>query len=141
MKNNENQKSSLTELLFIFRRNILKNIKKEGLKNDLTFSQLEVMYLVGSHNKQTMTDISNHLEIKPPSTTEIIFELEKKGLVKRKSSKEDRRIVFIELTDKSKKLYISMLKQKDLIFKKMISKLNDKDKKTLKRIIGILINE
>ena len=141
MKSNNIQESGLGDLLLVLRRNIRENIKKEGLKHDLTFSQVEALRFIGSHGEKTMREIANYLKITPPSVTEIVGDMEKKGLVKRKSGKVDRRVVFIVLSDTSKKLYASLNRQKNAVFKKMISKLNEKDKKNLERIIRILIEE
>ena len=135
------KKSNLGDLLLVFRRNIIENIKKEGFKHDMTFSQMEVFRFVGLSGKETMKDIARYLKITPPSSTEIIAEMEKKGLIKRKSDKKDRRIVFVELTSKAKKLFVLLSKHKDIILKKMVSKLNEKDRKNLERIIRILIAE
>lgn len=135
------KKSNLGDLLLVFRRNIIENIKKEGFKHDMTFSQMEVFRFIGLSGKETMKDIARYLKITPPSSTEIIAEMEKKGLIKRKSDKKDRRIVFVELTSKAKKLFVLLSKHKDIILKKMISKLNEKDRKNIERIIRILITE
>lgn len=135
------KKSNLGDLLLIFRRNILESIRKEGFKHDLTFSQAEVLCFIGPSGKETMKNIAGYLKISPPSATEIVAEMDKKGLVKRKNDKNDRRVVFIVLTDMAKKLFVLLSKRKDIILKKMISKLNEKDCKSLERIIRILIAE
>lgn len=135
------KKFSLSDLLFIFRRNILESIKKEGFKHDLTFSQVEVLCFVGPNGKETMKSIAGYLKITPPSATEIVGEMEKKGLVKRKSDKNDRRIVFIVLSDMAKKLSASLIRRKETISKKIVSKLNKEDRKNLERIIRILVTE
>jgi DNA-binding MarR family transcriptional regulator len=132
-------KSSLSDLIFIFRKNILKSVKKEGFKHDLTFSQVEVLGFIGPTGKETMKSIADHLGITPPSATEIVKEMEKKGLVKRIDDKKDRRIVFIILSPSAKKLSVSLCKEKQLMFKKMLSKLNKKDFESFERIIRILI--
>jgi DNA-binding MarR family transcriptional regulator len=67
--------------------------------------------------------------------------MEKKGLVARKSDKDDRRIVFIVLSSMAKKLSVSLHKRKELILKKMLSKLSKKDCENLERIIRILITK
>jgi DNA-binding MarR family transcriptional regulator len=136
---NTANKPNLGDLLLIFRRNILESIRKEGFKHDLTFSQVEVLRFIGLNGRETMRAISLYLKIAPPSATEIITEMEKRGLVKRQSDKNDRRVVFITLTDASKKLFVSLSNRKDALLKKMISKLNEKDRKHLERIIRILI--
>ena len=135
------KKFSLSDLLFIFRRNILESIKKEGFRHDLTFSQVEVLCFIGPAGKETMKSIADYLKITPPSATEIITEMEKKGLVKRKSDKNDRRVVFIALSDMAKKLSASLVRRKETISKKIVSKLNKEDRKNLERIIRILVTE
>ncbi len=135
------EKSSLGDLLLIFRRNILEHIRKEGLKHDLTFSQVEVLRFIGPDGRQTMKSIANYLKITPPSATEIISDMETRGLVERQSDKADRRVVFITLGLTAKKLFVSLSKRKDAVLKKMISRLDAKDRKNLERIIRILIAE
>ena len=131
--------SSLSDLLLTLRRNILENIKKEGFDHDLTFAQVEALCFIGPTGKETMKNIADYLKITPPSATEVITEMEKKGLVKRKRDKRDRRVVFIILSPVAKKFYASIYKHKGLIFKKMLAKLNKKDYENLERIIRILI--
>jgi DNA-binding MarR family transcriptional regulator len=134
------KESSLGDFLLILRRNIVEAIKKEGLKQDLTFSQMEVFGFIGPNGKATMKNIAKYLKITPPSATEIISEMEKKGLIKRTSDRDDRRMVYIAFTPMAKKLFHSISKRKELILQKMISRLNIKDRKTLERIIKIIID-
>jgi DNA-binding MarR family transcriptional regulator len=139
MKYNTNEKPSLLDLLLVFRRSILENIRNEGLRCDLTLSQAEVLDFIGLSGKETMKNIADYLKITPPSATEIVTEMEKKGLVKRINDKKDRRIVFITLTSMAKKLSVSLCKRKEFILEKMLSKLSEKDHKSFERIIRILI--
>ena len=135
------RKSGLGDLLLVLRRKIVEAVRKEGLEHELTFSQVEVLYFIGPTGKMTMRSIANYLKITPPSATEIIAEMEKKGLVKRTSDKNDRRVVYIIFTKLAKKLFISVYKRKEFVFKKMIEKLSAKDKSNLERIIRILITD
>ncbi len=135
------KKSSLGDLLFVLRRNIVEAIKKEGLRHDLTFSQVEVLYFIGPSGKATMKSIAEYLKITPPSATEIVSEMEKKGLIKRMSDTKDRRVVYIVFTHIAKKLFVSISKRKELILKKMIAKLSKIDQRNLERIIRILITK
>jgi DNA-binding MarR family transcriptional regulator len=139
---NTSTKSGLSDLMSvfgIFRKNILETIKNEGFGHDMSFSQVEVLNFIGPSGKETMKNIAGYLRITPPSATEVVTEMEKKGLVKRMNDKKDRRIVFITLTDSAKKLSVSLCKRKELIFKKMLSKLSKKERENLERIIRILI--
>ena len=138
MFNNESKKPNLVDLLLLFRRNIAKSIKKDGIKQDLTFSQMEILHFVGISGEKTMKSIADYLKITPPSVTELVKEMERKNLIKRIIGKKDRRVISIILTDTAKKNYISISKNKEAILEKMISKLNKKDKEALGRIIKII---
>ena len=134
-------KSNLGDLLFVFRRKIIESVKKEGLKHDLTYLQVEILHFIGLSGEKTMKSIADHLKITPPSATAIIEDMEEKGLIKRFNDKKDRRIVFIIISEKTKKIFKSICQRRELIFKEMTSKLTKKDQKNLERIIKILITE
>ena len=132
---------SLGDLLLLFRRRIVESIKKDALKHDLTFSQVEILQFIGLDGRKTMKNIAEHLKITPPSTTVLIAEMEKRGLVTRQVDADDRRVVWIVFTPKTKKLFASICVNKELILKKMVSRLSDADQRTLGRIIKSLITE
>ena len=52
-----------------------------------------------------MGDISKLLKISKPALTQIVNKLEDKGLVKRISMEDDRRVTLIELTEKGSELF------------------------------------
>ena len=133
--------SFLEDLILTFRRKILESMRAESLKHDLSFSQTEILRFIGMHERKTMKSIAEHLKITPPSASVLVAQMEKRGLVKRTSDPSDRRIVWITLVPKTKKLIDSACKKKQLIFKGMLSKLTTKDQKELERIISILIKE
>ncbi len=133
--------SFLEDLILTFRRKILESMRTESLKHDLSFSQTEILRFIGLNEQKTMKSIADHLKITPPSASVLVAQMEKRGLVRRRSDPIDRRIVWITLVPKTKKLIDSACKKKQLIFKGMLSKLTEKDQKELERIINILIKE
>ena len=133
--------SNLGDLLLTLRREIIERIRKDGFTHDLSFSQGEVLRFIGPSGKVTMKSIANYLKITPPSATEIVSEMEKKGLVKRKSGTKDKRITLVSLSPSAKKLFVSLSATKDVILQRMISKLSEADRKSLERIIKILITK
>ena len=138
MKNNNKVESNLGDLLLHLKRNIRKSFKNKDIKQDLTFSQVEILHFIGISGQKTMKSIAEHLEITPPSVTEIIAELENKKIVKRISGSEDRRVVSVVLTDKAKRIFTSVLSDKQTILNQMTAKLCDDDQIALERIIKIL---
>ncbi len=133
--------SSLGDLLLACRRTLMEEMKKEGLTDDLTFSQMEALRFVGTSGTKTMKSIAEYLKITPPSATVLVAELEKKGLIQRLEDKDDRRVVSIAFTEKMQKLFTAISRRKESIFKKMFSKLTPKDRKELERIIKIVIKQ
>ncbi len=137
----EKDVASLEDLILVFRRKIMDVCRKQGLPYDLTLSQGEIVRYLGAGGGATMKQIAAHLKITPPSTTSIISELEKKGVVKRIADMADRRTVSVVLSKKAQGIYSSMQKHKETILKKMLSRLSAHDKKTLERIITILVED
>ncbi|HAO64746.1 TPA: hypothetical protein DCQ44_02060 [Candidatus Taylorbacteria bacterium] len=135
------QKTSLEDLLHAFRRNIMETFRKEGFKDELTLTQSEVLRFIKPSGKKTMKNIADYLKVAPPSATEVVSDMEEKKLVKRESDKNDRRIVFVALTKKGDKLFSVSTKRKNDVFLRMISKLNNNDRKNFERIIRIIVTE
>lgn len=78
-------------------------------KTDNTF---ETLRLLSKEKQVTAGRISTYLDIKPSSVTQIIKKLEETGMAVRVKSKEDARVVFVELTEKGKEA----LKERGAIF-------------------------
>jgi DNA-binding MarR family transcriptional regulator len=134
----KNHEPNLSDLLLLLRRNIIESVKKKGLKGDLTFSQIEILHFIGVAGEKTMKEIALYLKITPPSVTELVEEMERKNLVKRKNDQKDRRIVSVTLTERTKKHYLSIAQSKERLLNRMLSKLNQREKKELAKIINIL---
>ena len=132
---------SLGDLLLLFRRKIIESMKRDALKHDLTFSQVEILQFIGRDGRKTMKSIATHLQITPPSTTALITEMERKGLVIREPDPDDHRRAWIVFTPKTKKLFTAICTNKELVLHKMVSRLSSGDQKTLGRIIKTLITE
>jgi DNA-binding MarR family transcriptional regulator len=131
--------SHLSELLLTLRRKIIESCRKEGLPNDLSMPQVEILSFIGPDGSETMKAIADHLKITPPSVTAIIADMEKKKIIERKTDPNDRRRVSIVFSKSAKVIYSSILKKKNQVLKKMLSRLSAKDTKELERIINILI--
>lgn len=132
---------TMGELLSAFRRKINTCIKKSNFERELTLSQLETLIFIGPKDKKTMESISTYFDIAPPSATSLINKLQKRGLIIRKNDKNDRRIVYIELSPEAKKHVLNMWKQKEKILNDLVSKLTINDRNHFKRIMNILINQ
>ncbi|GGN55854.1 MarR family winged helix-turn-helix transcriptional regulator [Oceanobacillus indicireducens] len=79
---------------------VKKDIAAHGMKLS-DFSILEALYHKG---RQTIKQISEAVLINTGSITYVIDKLEKNELLRRTNCKDDRRVIYIEITDKGKEV-------------------------------------
>lgn len=72
--------------------------------NGLTVSQLNILQDLENAGKTTISDLSRKNLISVQTTTEILHRLEKKGLIHREKSTEDKRMIYYSLTDLGKEV-------------------------------------
>lgn len=83
-------------------RRLQKNFKQNGV--DITIEQWSVLYHLWKQDGLSQQELCNATFRDKPSITRLVDNLEKLKLVKRVSSKEDRRMNLIFLTDTAKNL-------------------------------------
>ena len=72
---------------------------------DITNNDMHIIEAIGLSGENTMSSVAKKLGITAGSLTTSINSIVKKKYVVRKRSDEDRRVVFIRLTQKGKKAY------------------------------------
>lgn len=70
----------------------------------LTYPQYLAMLVLWEQDGLTVGEISQHLLTDPGSLTPLLKRLESEGLLKRTRSREDERVVLVQLTDKGRAL-------------------------------------
>jgi DNA-binding MarR family transcriptional regulator len=83
-------------------RRLQKNFRQAGL--DVTIEQWSILYHLWKEDGLSQQELCNRTFRDKPSITRLIDNLEKQELVKRVSSKEDRRINRVYLTEEAKQL-------------------------------------
>ncbi|MEW6446691.1 MAG: MarR family transcriptional regulator [Bacillota bacterium] len=86
------------------------HLLKQGMKKvfrdyELTIPQLGVVHVLMKREKAKVSEISDQLKLKDSTVSGILDRLEAQGLVERTRSKEDRRVVYVRLSDKFKALH------------------------------------
>ena len=66
-------------------------------------SDVDIIRFLESEEQKKMKELGERFQIKLSTLTSIIDKLEKGKLVKRKNSKKDRRVIFIQTTPKCQK--------------------------------------
>lgn len=132
---------TLSELLLALRRKLAERGKILVLKNELSMTQFEVLWLISRSAAVSMDTIAERLNIKPPSVTALITVLERKGYIKRLHDSNDRRVVNLTLTPSAKRQIASMKKRKDLIVESLLSKLSKVEREEFIRLLTILTED
>ena len=135
MNKKMNTNKGLDEVLISFRRAMTMSLEEEAKETGVSLSHLEVIGYIARKGKVTMKEIASWLHITPPSASTLVEILVEKKFVTRTQSEKDRRTIYITLGEEAHKLFHKIHKQKISVFKKMLSKLNQKDKEELARIL------
>jgi DNA-binding MarR family transcriptional regulator len=83
-------------------RRLQKNFKQNGV--EITIEQWSVLYHLWKQDGMSQQELCNATFRDKPSITRLVDNLEKLKLVKRVSSKEDRRMNLIYITDTAKRI-------------------------------------
>ena len=71
---------------------------------DLTYTQYIAMMVLWEHKEITVKEIGEYLYLDSGTLTPVLKTLEKKGLLKRKRSEEDERVLKVSITKKGMEL-------------------------------------
>jgi DNA-binding MarR family transcriptional regulator len=103
-------------------------------KEQLSQSQLELLIML-KHGKRTVGEIAENFAITPSAVSQTVAQLEEKGLITRTADTDDRRITYIETTQKIQKQFKKM---RDKFIAYMDENLRDISTQDLEILINIL---
>ena len=103
------------------------NIKSFGL----TEPQFSVLECLGHLGPLTSGELSKKMLVSGGNTTVVVDNLENIGLVERIHGKKDRRIIYVQLTAKGKKLFDEIFAQHAVYVSKIASVLTDQEQERL----------
>ena len=93
----------LNELLVTTLKNISDTEEKSLIKNeftDITINDMHILEAIGQKTPQNMSSVATKLRVTVGTLTIAINHLVKKGYVIRKRGEQDRRVVFLALSEK-----------------------------------------
>ena len=108
MENDNSHDQELESEIFLSLRNILNAVEIYSAKvkeqTGLSGSQLSCLLVLKNESPLPLSKLSRKVSLSPSMITTIVDQLEKKELVFRNRQSSDRRVIFIELTEKGKDL-------------------------------------
>lgn len=119
--------------LYTESRRITKELARRA---DLTGPQLTVVKLLEQIGDVSLSELSERIRAQNSTVTGIIDRMEREGLVARERSKEDRRVVFIRLTPKGRRLAEEIPIEPMEIFRGALESLTPREARDLVHILG-----
>ena len=108
-----------------------RDIRNHGL-NRTEFGVLELLYHRGA---QPIQQIGGKVLMSSGNITYVVDKLEKKEFVKRKTSTEDRRLVFAEITEKGKQFIEEVFPKHTEVIEKAVAGLTPEEKKIASQLL------
>jgi MarR family 2-MHQ and catechol resistance regulon transcriptional repressor len=103
------------------------NIKSFGL----TYPQFSIIETLGHLGPMKISDLYNKMLYNGGNMTIVLDQLEAKNILRRVNSKEDRRAILIELTEKGNELYQDICPENARHIKKLMSVLSEDELRNL----------
>ncbi|WP_339230175.1 MarR family transcriptional regulator [Oceanobacillus sp. FSL K6-2867] len=110
---------------------IKKDISSHGMRTS-DFAILEALYHKG---KQTIRQISEAVLINTGSITYVIDKLENKELLERSNCKDDRRVVYIQLTEQGRQLMENIFPKHQKVIEDLFDGISEEEKKTIIHVL------
>lgn len=105
---------------------------------DITPVQYAVLYCLWENDKRSPKEIAERLKLENSTISGILERMEKKGLIERSISKEDRRYIQVMLTEKGANLKDAVLTAVEEVNNEVMSVFSDKDREMLKSWLRLL---
>jgi len=106
--------------------------------HDLTANQLGVLGALGKHDAMTIGELAAHEQVKPPSMTRIVSNMEEAGLVARRPHETDKRQIVVELTDAAHDLLRANRRRRDEWLQTRLKKLTPEERDILRKAAPVL---
>ncbi|MFN2746469.1 MULTISPECIES: MarR family winged helix-turn-helix transcriptional regulator [Bacillus] len=105
-----------------------KKIDEETIPKNITSVKGFILRIIYRRQTCTVKDILQDVSLSPSATTTALNHLEKDGLVIRSRNNEDRRTVWLELSQEGKRIAAQMVENRQALIDKMFDKLPKEEK-------------
>ncbi len=97
----------------------------------LSIVHLNLLMLLRFNGPLTMSHLAEMLDVSVASATGIVDRMEKKGVIERRRSDEDRRVVVVSVSDKGEQVFTAMQAERQSHMARMLSSISDRDLRAL----------
>ncbi|MGE4273435.1 MAG: MarR family winged helix-turn-helix transcriptional regulator [Desulfitobacterium sp.] len=123
------------ELMEKFRRNMM----SKRMSGEVPRSEFKLLKVVKTNSTEgegvTISSLSDHLGISKPAVSQMINHLEDEGYIERGSTKNDRRLVFVRLTDRGEQYMAQRYQEFLQAMTGIFNRMGEKDTEELLRLL------
>ncbi len=108
----------------------------------LSFGEMAIFRLLAKQpvegeaaHRLSVGELSTHLLMSGPAASQAVSRLEEKGLVERQNSRDDRRCVYIALTEKGRQYYDAESNYSTRLMRGIVEEMGEKDTAQLIRLM------
>lgn len=102
-------------------------VQRELKSSDLTFVQIQVIRILKQNGPLSLREVSEQLNSSMSSLSGVIDRLEKMDLVSRSRDHKDRRVIWIDITEKCRMLIKKFPVNQANLFRKYMGDMSEKD--------------
>lgn len=113
-------------------------ICSQPLHREVSLPQLHVLMLLQERGRMMVSELAGDLHISMPSASSIVDRMEENGLVERTRDAADRRVVYVEITERGGALVEEMMGVKRETVKGLLGAMSDQELGDLLRGIEAL---
>ncbi len=133
-----NRKRSINELLVSLFNHVMDMEAKAVITDeysDITNNDMHIIEAIGMEEPRSMSVIARRLSVTVSTLTTNMNGLERKGYIKRQRSQEDKRVVYVILTDKGRKAFFHHRDFHKKMIKALVKDLSEEEMEILYRCL------
>lgn len=120
-------------------RSVARQLRQTSLDSlahwDVTPSQVRALRVLARHDSVRLSELADHLRIAARSATEVVDDLEAKGLIERKPDPQDRRAKLVALTEHGEGVGEAIRSARGVDAERVFDRLSSTDRAHLARIL------
>ncbi|MCH7532767.1 MAG: MarR family transcriptional regulator [Gemmatimonadetes bacterium] len=117
---------------------LLRHLRQEDDASGLTAPRLSALSVIVFRGPLTVGELAHAEQVRPPTISRLVSDLEEQGLVGRREDPEDRRVRWVEATKKGQRLLHQGRRRRVDRLAQRLRSLSGNDKKTLTSAAALL---
>ncbi|MBN9150642.1 MAG: MarR family transcriptional regulator [Micrococcales bacterium] len=117
---------------------LARRIRSNAADDDVPESQRSVLFTLDNHGRQSLSSLSEHECVTPPSMNRTVNTLVAAGLVTRATAEDDARRIELDLSDVGRAFVSETRRRRDAWFTKQLAALSAQERGILDAAVPVL---